>query len=80
MRDVKLVVTLFLLGCLVLFTVQNVELLQVHFLFWTLEIRRAFLLFIVLAIGVLVGWWLHAHLNARQARERDRRDDESRPV
>lgn len=72
MRDAKLVFSLVLLGCLVLFTIQNVELLQVHFLLWTLEIRRAFLLFIVLAVGILVGWWLHGHWDARRSAERDR--------
>lgn len=56
MRNVKLVASLLLVGLVVIFVVQNAEVLQVNLFFWTVEARRAVVLFVVLAIGVAVGW------------------------
>ncbi len=42
-----------------IFSMQNAELLTVNFLFWSFEIRRAILLFLVLFTGVGIGWILH---------------------
>ena len=47
-----------LLGLAVLFTVQNVAIVEVSFLFWTLKLPRAILLFIIFAAGALFGWIL----------------------
>lgn len=65
MRNVKLIVSLNLLALLVIFSIQNAELLQINFLFWSFEMRRALMLFLVLAIGVVIGWTLHSLRNAR---------------
>ena len=48
-----------LLGLLVLvvvFTVQNVEVVEIRFLFWKLEMSRALMIFGVLVGGILIGW------------------------
>lgn len=79
MRDAKLILSMTVLGLLVVFTIQNVEIVQVHFLLWTLEIRRAFLLFVVLACGVLIGWWLHGHRGSRRSADRGRSDERAGP-
>lgn len=42
----------------ILFVVQNTEVVRVEILFWTLEIRRVFLIVIILAVGVVLGWVL----------------------
>ncbi len=55
-RNLKLVASLVLVGLVVIFVVQNTEVLNVEFLIWSFEIRRAFLIFLVLAIGIIVGW------------------------
>ena len=70
-KSFKLGVGLFLLFLLVIFTIQNAEALEVKFLFWTLTMRRALLLFLVLAIGVLLGWALHSHAMHRSSAEGD---------
>ncbi len=44
------------LGVVVLFTIQNVAVVEVSFLFWTLKLPRAILLFVIFAAGALVGW------------------------
>ena len=72
MRSFKLGAGLFLLLLLVIFTIQNAEALEVNFLFWTLTMRRALLLFIVLVVGVLLGWALHSHSMHRSSAVRDR--------
>lgn len=57
----KLILILILAGLLVAFVVQNVSVTEVRFLFWTLAISRALLLFLVLSIGIIVGWLLHSY-------------------
>jgi uncharacterized integral membrane protein len=60
MRNLKLVVSLVLLAMLVIFSIQNAEVLGINFLFWSLQVRRALLLFLVLAIGIVIGWVLRS--------------------
>ena len=63
-RDIRVWVTIGILGLVVLFTLQNVVTVEVTFLFWTVKLPRAILLFVVLAIGILLGWILksvHRH-------------------
>ena len=71
MRNVKLAVTIILVGFVVLFAVQNAEVLQVNILLWTIEARRVVILFGVLGIGVLIGWIAHSL---------GRKDDVTRPL
>lgn len=59
MRNLKMVLSLAGLALFLLFVIQNTEAVNVEFLFWSFETRRAILLFIVLAIGIGVGWILH---------------------
>jgi uncharacterized integral membrane protein len=49
-----------LAGLAVLFIVQNVAVVDIKFLFWKLSMSRALFMFIMLAIGILVGWTLHS--------------------
>lgn len=56
--NVKLVLSLILLGLLVIFSAQNYEVVRVRFLVWHLEMSRAVLLFLMLAVGIAVGWAL----------------------
>lgn len=58
--NAKLIISLILAGLVVLFIVQNVTVVEVRFLFWTLSMSRALLMFFVLAIGIIVGWSLRS--------------------
>lgn len=58
---VKMYVSLALLLLTVIFTVQNAAVVTVNFLFWKLEISRALLIFFLLVIGVIIGWFSHSH-------------------
>ena len=53
-----LILSLVLFGLLVVFGVQNYEVVRVRFLFWHLDMSRAVLLFVVLALGIAIGWAL----------------------
>jgi uncharacterized integral membrane protein len=61
------------LGLVVIFTIQNVTVVEVTFLFWTLRLPRAILLFLVFAAGALCGWlFSRLHSPGRPASGRDR--------
>lgn len=59
MRHLKMVLSLVGLTLFLIFVIQNTEAVDVEFLFWSFQTRRALLLFIVLAIGFGTGWILH---------------------
>ena len=59
MRHLKMVLSLAGLTLFLIFVIQNTEAVNVEFLFWSFQTRRALLLFIVLAIGIGIGWILH---------------------
>ena len=58
--NAKLISCLVLTGLAVIFIIQNVTVIDIRFLFWTLSMSRALLMFFVLAIGVVIGWSLHS--------------------
>jgi len=58
--NAKLVISLVLAGLAVLFIIQNVMVVDIRFLFWTLSMSRALLMFFILAIGIVIGWTLHS--------------------
>lgn len=70
MSNVKLYVGLGLLFLLFLFAIQNAALLEVSFLFWTFTMRRALVLFLVLAVGIVFGWFLRTWVHRRRQHER----------
>ena len=58
--NAKLVISLVLAGLAVLFIIQNVMVVDIRFLFWTLSMSQALLMFFILAIGIVIGWTLHS--------------------
>ena len=57
--SIKLIIGLILAAVVVLFILQNVTTMELTFLFWTLSMSRALLMFLILSIGILLGWLLH---------------------
>ena len=41
---------------IVIFTLQNAQVITINLLFWKLTFPRALMIFIVLIIGILIGW------------------------
>jgi uncharacterized membrane protein YciS (DUF1049 family) len=66
----KLILVLILVGLAVTFIAQNAQVAELRFLVWTLAMSQALLLFMVLAIGLLTGWVLHAWVTHRRRQRR----------
>lgn len=61
----KIIITLILVGIFILFIIQNIEVVNIHFLFFSFPISQVLLLFIVFAIGIIVGMMLPGLLSAK---------------
>jgi uncharacterized integral membrane protein len=64
--NIKLIFVLVFAGLAVLFIVQNVTVVEVKFLFWSVEVSRSLLMFLLLAVGIVIGWFLHGHFKYRK--------------
>ena len=56
---------LVLVGLVVLFIIQNVAVVEIQFLFWATQMPRSLLMFLLLAIGIIIGWFLHSYIKHR---------------
>jgi len=55
---IRNIILLCLISLVLIFVVQNTQVVEVRFLFWTLSMSRALVLFGTLAIGLIGGWLL----------------------
>jgi len=62
----KLILILILAGLILLFIIQNFAVVEVQFLFWSIQMSRSLLIFFLLAIGIIIGWFLHGYLRQRK--------------
>lgn len=60
MAHYKVMSVLVLVGLVVVFAVQNYEVVELRFLFWTMAMSRALFFFLVFAIGIVLGWLLRS--------------------
>lgn len=71
----KLIAILILVGLVVLFIVQNVAVVEMQFLFWSIQMPRcpdaqmprSLMIFLVLGTGMIIGWFLSSFLGKRAA-------------
>lgn len=62
-------IIIFLLACFaMIFLIQNVEAVVVRFLFWSIAVSRAIVIFIAFMLGFFIGWFLHSFLSYRKSR------------
>lgn len=57
-KDIRFWFSMFILGLVVLFTLQNIATVEVKFLIWSLMLPRAIVLFLTFAAGAAIGWIL----------------------
>ena len=62
----KMLLILILSGLAVLFIIQNVAVVEIQFLFWSTHIPRSLLMFLLIAIGIMIGWFLHSYARHRR--------------
>ena len=55
MKKFKTVVTLFIIGLVALFAVQNAAAVDLQFIAWHFSMPRALLVLVLLAVGFLLG-------------------------
>lgn len=67
--NIKLIITMVVIGLVVVFIVQNAAVVEIKFLFWTLAMSRSLLIFIVLCLGAITGWLLSGFLRHRREAE-----------
>jgi len=65
----KLIFILFLAALAILFIIQNVAAVEIQFLFWSIQMSRALLIFLLLAIGIIFGWFLHEYVKYRKGND-----------
>lgn len=62
----KMIVVLIVSGLAVLFIIQNTTVVEIKFLFWSIQMSRSLLMFILLAIGFVIGWFTHGHFKNKK--------------
>ncbi len=62
----KIIIMLILIGVFILFVIQNIEVVNINFLFFSFQISHVLLLFIVFALGVIIGMMLPAVLSNKK--------------
>jgi uncharacterized integral membrane protein len=55
---IRNIVFICLIGLVVIFVLQNTQVVEVRLLLWTISMSRALILFATLAIGLIGGWLL----------------------
>ena len=60
MANIRLISGITLVLLVVIFTLQNTEVVNINFLFWQFSMSRVLLIFVLLLTGVVIGWLLHS--------------------
>jgi len=58
--NIKFYVTISFFLLFIVFIAQNMEVVEVSFLFWSISVTRAILLILTLILGLVIGWVLHS--------------------
>ena len=62
----KLILSLILVCLVILFIIQNVAIVDIHFFAWTLAMSGALIFFLFFALGAVFGWLLQSYLLHRK--------------
>ena len=62
------VIFLFILAAVFLFVLQNMQIVEVKFLLWTITLSRALILFITFAVGLIGGYILSYPIRRRKTK------------
>jgi uncharacterized integral membrane protein len=64
----KMSLILILSGLVALFIIQNAAVVEIQFLFWATQMPRSLLMFLLLSVGVIIGWFLHGYVRHREGK------------
>jgi len=57
----KIIFSVILAGFALLFIIQNISVIDIRFMFWTLSISNALLMILLCLTGLILGWLLHSY-------------------
>ena len=63
----RLTFTIALLALVLIFALQNTDTVEVEFFFWGLALPRSLLIFTVLMVGMIAGWFLRGAVRRNRA-------------
>ena len=69
--NAKIILGLVLLGTAILFITQNLAVMELSFLFWTISTSSALIMALMLAIGLFLGLLLHGSFKRKQSGAHD---------
>ncbi len=69
--NAKIIIGLTLVGTAIIFIIQNIAVMKLSFLFWTLSTSSALIMTLMLAIGLFLGLLLHGSFNKTRGSARD---------
>ncbi len=64
--NIKLISILTLILIATLFLVQNTQVVNIDFLFWTYSASVSVTIVVILLIGILVGWFSKGYINHKK--------------
>jgi len=64
----KWIIILILAGFIFLFIIQNVAVVEIQFLFWSIQMSRSLLIFFLLVIGIIMGWFIQSYFKQRKGK------------
>jgi len=67
---VKNIIFICLIGVVFIFVLQNTQVVEFRFLFWTVSMSRALMLIGTLAIGLIGGWLLTLPRRSKALKEK----------
>jgi uncharacterized integral membrane protein len=68
--SVKVIIAIVLSVIAAIFMIQNVAVMDLSFLFWTLSMSRSLFTLLILAAGIGLGWLLHGLYNQKRSNAR----------
>lgn len=66
MTYVKLILSAVLIALVLIFAMENAELVEIRFLAWSVAMPRALMIVVVLGFGLVAGWLLRSFAGPRR--------------
>ena len=67
--NIKLAMILVLSSLAVIFVAQNIAVVKVDFLVWSLSMPGSLLIIVILLSGFILGWFVHGYIAYRKSRD-----------
>ena len=68
----KLVITTVLFISVMIFAVQNATVVEIRLLFWEVAFPRSLLIFMMLLVGIVIGWFARSMFRILRTQDDDK--------